>query len=295
MPSNKKGSFPDSDLDFRSSITKVRGGWTEEKVKRELKRMKCTTLESQFYKEISKYDTPEEFAENLFYHGSANSISNLKPSIILKLREDFGGGSGDQYYGVSLSRDRNIASGFTGNARSGNVAPVLLKRGANVIKMENIKDSIEINDIITDLWTQNVDAVIIGDHTKEHSEQEIVVLNTRCLAVGKSTHFMVFGKKKIPSFSEDELEQMWLNSSEKYKELVLENWDNSNTEFKAKHGKEKDPATRWTSKSSNYYDYHQYNKEVYLENKLKKDNVKNFLKSKEIDEIKPNSTRKLKI
>ena len=37
-----------------------------------------------FYKEIAKFDTPEEFAESLKYHGSARPISILKPSIVLK-------------------------------------------------------------------------------------------------------------------------------------------------------------------------------------------------------------------
>lgn len=109
---NEKGSIEENN--HRSSITKVRGGWTQEKIKKELKNMSSDGVLTAFYKEIAKYDTPEEFSENLFYHGSGKSISRLKPSIVLKNTDDFGGGYDQKYYGISLSRDRDIASNFTG-------------------------------------------------------------------------------------------------------------------------------------------------------------------------------------
>lgn len=300
MPSNEKGMFSDIDLNHRLTVTKVRGGWNENKIKKELKGIKTLTTESSFYKEIMKYDTPEEFAENLCYHGSGNSIGVLKPSIVLGNTESFGGGYGEKYYGVSLSKDKNIASNFTGASRFGNVAPVLIRRGAVMKEMPEIRDSDEINEIIVDLWTEGVDAVVIGDHSKEHSEQEVVVLNPRCLAVGKPEGFAVFQKKKMPSMTKEELTELWLNSSDLYKTAALKSWDNQNEAFKAKHGREKDPAGKWNSKQENLFNYHKHNVELYHARKLKKDDVdqsvetsiQNFLDQNKPKEEKVNKKKR---
>lgn len=297
MPQNEKGGFSDLDLDHRRRVTKVRGGWTEAKVIKELKRSKGTTLETSFLKDIAMFDTPEEFAENLFYHGSGRSIGLLKPSIILGNTEDFGGGGGEKYFGVSLSTDRNIASNFTGASNSGNVAPVILKRGSIIKELPEISDANELDEIITDLWTEGVDAVKIGDHSKGFSEREIVVLNPSCLSVGKPTYFRVFKKEKMPSFDKETLHEMWETSSEKYEKESKLRWDEHNVYFKEKFGKEKDPAGRWTQSKENLVNYHKHNVELYkqksLENKLEDSAVMDFLnKNAKVLEEKPEQTKR---
>lgn len=261
---NEKGKIEVED--HRSRITKVRGGWTKEKIIRELKRGGCQKSELAFLKEIAKYDTPEEFAENLYYHGSANSIDNLKPSIALNKNVMLGGGYDSKYYGISLSKDREIASNFTGASHFGNVAPVLLKRGSVIKNMPEISDAIEIEDIITELWAGGVDAVIIGDHSKDMSEKEIVILNPRCIVVGKSKNFKVFNKEKTPSFNKEELVSMWKDSSKKYKEYAEKSWEQQNDNFKKKYGKSLS-TEKFNSKQKNIFNFHMCNLEKYEKNK----------------------------
>lgn len=274
---NKKGQIEESELDYRAGITKVRGGWTKEKIKKELKHKSSTHSEQAFHREIAKYNTPSDVAENLLYHGSSRSISNLKPSIVLKNMDNFGGGYGEKYFGISLSRDRDIASNFTGVASHGNVAPVLIKRGAIIKKMPEIQDAGELDDIIIDLWKEGVDALIIGDHNSAHSEQEVVILNPKCITVGPTSSFQVYKKSKMPSFNTNEIELLWMNSSKKYKEIALETWNSLNEAFKAKHGRERD-ATKWSTKQNNLVGFHEHN--VFLYEESKKENVIGFIKDK---------------
>ena len=291
---NEKGKI--GDLDYRNSITKVRGGWTKEKIIREIKRAKNPSKELTFYKEIAKFDTPEEFAKSLNYHGSAKSISLLKPSIVLKNFEDFGGGGGEKYYGVSLSSDRNIASNFTGASSSGNVAPVLIKRNTIIKELPDLKDSNELEDIIEDLWTEGVDAVVLGDHKNDkHSEKETVILNTRCISVGKPTYFQVYGKGKMPSWTEAELTELWMNSSDIYKEMALESWDRQNKKFTEKNGRSMAIENRWNSKQEDLYNFHKHNVELYKKDLELSNTVKNLIKSKnDKPENKSKKTKKLR-
>tara|TARA_Y100001960_G_scaffold194367_1_gene203412 strand:+ start:13503 stop:14399 length:897 start_codon:yes stop_codon:yes gene_type:complete len=289
---NEKGKI--GDLDYRNAITKVRGGWTKAKIIKEIKRAKNSTIESMFYKEIAKFDTPEEFAESLKYHGSARPISILKPSIVLKNFEDFSGGSGEQYYGVSLSSDRNIASNFTGAASSGNVAPVLIKRNAVIKEMPELKDAIELEDIIEDLWAEGIDAVVLGDQKNDnHGEKETVILNTRCISVGKPTYFQVYNKKEMPSWTKEELTELWLNSSDIYKKMALESWDRQNEKFTEKHGRSMNVEHRWNSKQRDLYNFHKHNVELYKQNLELSNTVEDLIKSKnEKPEKKSKKTNK---
>ncbi len=285
MPVNEKGKFSDSDLDYRAGITKVRGGWTQDKVKKELKTMQSLAEQVSFYKEIAKFDTPEEFAQHLCYHGSGGGISNLKPSIALPRGSFLGGGYEERYFTISLSKDREIASNFTGDSRYGSVAPVLLRRGTIIKNLPEISDSNQLTDIISDLWNEGIDAVVLGDHSKEHSEREISVLNPKCIVVGPSHSFQVYHKEKTPSFTAEEIEALWLNSADKYKEISIKNWENKNEAFKKKHGRDMNSES-WSQERENLYQYHQFNKERYLEkkqsliNKEESDSITDFLLSK---------------
>lgn len=255
------------EYNYRTHLPKVRGGWTKDKIIRELKKISGTQSEQGFYREIAQYSNPEEFIKNFCYHGSGTSIGDLKPSIVLKNTDQFGGGYESQYFAISLSTDRNIASNFTGNSRSGSVAPVLIKKGANVISLPEISDSEELEDIIEDLWNKNIDAVIIGKHDNEMSEKEVCILNPKCIVVGKPFSFQVYNKPKISSFTKEELTQLWLESSSKYKEISLKNWEISNASFKAKYGRDKSEDTRWTNQQEKIYQIHQQYVITYNQNK----------------------------
>lgn len=270
---NEKGII--HDLDHRASMTKVRGGWNENKIKKELKSKKGDSSESSFYREIAKFDNPDDFAANLFYHGSGTSIGVLKPSIILPDTSYYGGGYGEKYYAVSLSKDKNIASNFTGQSRFGNVAPVVLKRGTIIKEMPEISDSEELTDIISELWDEGIDAVLIGDHTKEHSEREIAVLNPKCLAVGPSEGFPVFQKKQMPSMTKDEIEDLWKKSSTLYKELALKDWERRNKMITERTGEGLNPDVKLNSKQRGVIGFHEHNLELFEKQELKNKSAKN--------------------
>ncbi len=276
--------------EYRSSITKVRGGWTKDKIKKELKNMSGSSGDIIFYREIAKYETPEDFAKNLFYHGSGTFISNLKPSIVLNNTSDFGGGSGDKYYGISLSKEKDIASNFTGISSTGCVAPVLLMKDAKVKEIPEISDANELEDIIVDLWNEGIDAVIIGDHTCSFSEQEIVILNPKCIVAGKPESFKVFNKPKMPSLNKDELTEIWLDSSNRYKNAALKSWDEHNVIFKNKYGRDKDIKSRWSLKQEQVFQNHLENVLKYQENKK----IVEFIKNKDKKEKKSSSRLKIK-
>jgi hypothetical protein len=126
-----------------------------------------------------------------------------------------GGGYGDRYWSISLSKSKNTASNFTSQSRSGTVYAVILKKGAYVIDMPEIKDSNELEDIIEELWTKDVDAVKIGDWTKSSSEQELSVINPNAIfKYDVSEYFMVYGKKRFENLTDDEVAQIYYKAKE---------------------------------------------------------------------------------
>lgn len=169
----------------RYRFPKVRGGWTKPKILKSLKEAaKVSKFSSGLYnfiKEVAKYDNVEELKDNIFYHGTGGYVSyGLKPSITLSERgaERMGGGGyGERYWSISVSKSKRVASIFFGQSNSVSIYPVILRKGAKVVDMPNIEDSAELEDIIEDLWNQGVDAVRLGDWSKDHSEQELAVLN----------------------------------------------------------------------------------------------------------------------
>lgn len=236
--------LPSSWFDYRSKIPNVKGGWTKDKIVKHLKNVGSDYKQTTFNKEILKFDNPQELEQNLFYHGSGRSIGSLKPSITMTERqaEMFGGGGyGERYWGISLSKDRNMASAFTGQARSGEVAPVILKKGAKVKSMPEIQDAVELEDHIVRLWDEGVDAVKIGDWKSEFSEQELVVLNPKAIVVGKGDYFPVYQKPKMPSFDEKKINEMFQEALPNWKKLREEERRIFVDNFKAKYGREPAP------------------------------------------------------
>ncbi len=168
--------------DPRSSISPVRGEWTKEKIVRRLKDLRgAITGYKAAASRIAEFDSAEELADHMFYHGTQFGGGSLKPSILMSDRDIErigGGGYGDKYWGVSVSRRKDIASRFS-SGRSVRIYPIILVKNAKVKEMPNLDDAADLEDYIVDLWKEGVDAVWIGDKNK--GEQELCVLNPRAI------------------------------------------------------------------------------------------------------------------
>jgi hypothetical protein len=202
---------------IRARIPKFRGGTTLEKITKALKSLRSDSSQGIFYKEIAKYDTIEDAYENIFYHGTGGYIEGnfLKAGSALKKNSFRGGGYGSIQNSISLSSSKNVASDFTGDSRSGNVYPVVLKKGAKVENHPEWSDAMEVEDHLVDLWDRGIDAVKIGNWSDEFSEQEIVILNPRAIVLGKGELFQVFNKKRFEQPTVEDLKTMVLNYNEK--------------------------------------------------------------------------------
>ena len=103
-----------------------------------------------------------------------------------------GGGYGDKYWGISVSRSKKIASNFSGTSKSVSILPIVLAKGAKVKEMPNIEDSSDIDDVIVDLWKEGIDAVWVGDKNK--GEQELCVINPRAIVnINRADTYRVYG------------------------------------------------------------------------------------------------------
>jgi hypothetical protein len=200
----------------RTWMPNIRGEWTKDKIAKELKNEAAYSGTHGNYpqRHIADFESPEEFSQNLFWHGTGGNVSGaLKPSMAMPLRDVErmgGGGYGEQYWGTSLSGDKNLASNFTGQSTSGKVYPVILKKGSNVKELPHIQDANELDDIIESLWKDKVDAVKIGDWTSPHSEKELVVLNPKAAwKYDQPTNFSVFNKQKFENPSQQEIADMY--------------------------------------------------------------------------------------
>jgi len=210
-------AFMDMPIDntrTRRAISKPRTDWTKDRIKKELKGMYTDSSSRTFRNEISRFKDEQELDNNIFYHGTSSSETKLKPSIVLKEGSYEGGGYGEQYWGISVSKNRNIASNFTGSQSSGRVMPILLKKDAKIIDMPEISDSVELEDHIEGLWKNNIDAVRIGDWNTPYSEQELVILNPHSAVTGKPESFRVFQKKKFENLTPSELIELHKPSEE---------------------------------------------------------------------------------
>ena len=196
----------DTQYNYQSMRPKVRGGWTIEKIQKQLKQESSGVVNS---KELDKFENLDDLYNNVYYHGSTSLHRNLKAGSTI--REEYrGGGYGEDYHSISLSKSKNIASNFTAMAHEGVVFPVVVKKGANVIEMTDIEDSIELEDMLPQLWEQKVDAVKIGDWDIEktgYGEQEIVILNPRAIMTlpEGSEYYRVYKKPRFENMSKQEL------------------------------------------------------------------------------------------
>jgi hypothetical protein len=216
----------------RLKIPNVRGGWTKEKIIKYLKDNSSDTISTfRLTKYISEFDDWEQFKNHIYYHGTHGYIEKgLKPSITMSEREVErigGGGYGQRYFGVSLTKRKRTAESFSGMSSGVTIYPVILKRDANVIERTDLKDSSEIDDIIVELYEKGIDAVWIGG-----GEEELVVINPYSILLytyGKEYHSVYGGFKSIP-LTDEEIKKIYNNSK------IL--WAKYSEEYKSKQNQE---------------------------------------------------------
>lgn len=178
---------------YRKHLPKVRGGWTMDKIKRELRKSGSLHEPHSFAKAITEFSSPEEFAQHLFWHGTGGGVSGgLKAGGVLPKDAFRSGGYDERYHTISLSRSKRMAAAFTGDSSFGSVYMVVLRKGAKVIDMPEVQDSIELEEHLPRLWAEGVDAVRIGKWDDGSSEQELSVLNPRAIVLGPSEGFQVY-------------------------------------------------------------------------------------------------------
>lgn len=183
--------------DPRALIPKVRGGWTEAKILSYLKNNSSLHGIRSASRLIAEFDSVEELKAHMFYHGTGHGVSDLKPSMTKSQRwaeANGGGGYGQRYWGVSVSKSKRVASAFGGPTSIGvSIYPVVLAKNANVIDRPDLNDANEVDEHLVELWNAGVDAVRLGDWSKESSEQELLVLNPRAICnVGTSTFYRYY-------------------------------------------------------------------------------------------------------
>lgn len=198
---------PKTETAYRRWVPKWKGSLTIEKIQKYMKRHSSDSSRRELIRALDEFKNIEAAHKNLYYHGSATSIQNgLKsgssfPESDLERR---GGGYGEVQTSISLSKSRNTASNFTSQSRSGNVYPVLLKANANVLERPDVEDAIDLEDEMVKLWESGVDAVLIGNHNEDYSEQEIVILNPSAIVKMKGVSFPVFQKQKFKDLTVSE-------------------------------------------------------------------------------------------
>lgn len=187
----------------RTYITPVRGEWTKEKIIKRLKESGGSLAGySRAAELISEFDSPKELSEHMFYHGTYYGRGRLKPSMIMSDREVErigGGGYGDKYWGISVSKSKEIASRFSGIHEGVFIYPIVLAKNANVKEMPDLNDAADLDDCIIDLWKEGIDAVWIGD--KNRGEQELCVINPKAIVnIDSSDYYKAFmlGSEKNP-------------------------------------------------------------------------------------------------
>ena len=204
----------------RSMIPNVRGGWTKDKILRYLKEYDSDTITTYtLTKFISELNNWQELKSLLYYHGTTNYIERgLKPSIVFSERvaERIGGGGyGQRYWGISLTKRKRTAEAFSGMSRGVTIYPVFLKKDAVVIERTDLSDSSEVEDIIVELYENGIDAVWIGG-----GEEELVVVNPRSIMIYQkgSDSYTAYGGFKSKNLTDEEIENIYEDCKSKWSE-----------------------------------------------------------------------------
>ncbi len=167
----------------RTNIPKVRGGWTKDKIIKYLKSNGSEYGVEAATRAIAEFGSVEDFKEHMFYHGTKSGTAfAMKPSILMsdtELEYNAGGGYGERYWAISLTKSKRVAGTFATVSGSGRIFPILLTKNAKVIEMPETTDSADLDEHIVSLYEQGIDAVWIGD--KNAGEQELAVINPKAI------------------------------------------------------------------------------------------------------------------
>lgn len=185
----------------RMKVPNVRGGWTKEKIIKYFKEQSSDTISTPtLAKYISAFENWQQFKEHIYYHGTTNSIERgLMPSMAFSERwaeQQGGGGYGERYFGVSLTKRKRTAEIFSAGRSGVDIYPVILKKDAKVIYRTDLEDASEVESIIVDLYEQGIDAVWI-----DGGEEELVVVNPYAILLyksGREYHTAFGGFKSVP-------------------------------------------------------------------------------------------------
>lgn len=123
-----------------------------------------------------------ELKKDTFYHGtSAENADNIIKSGFktgAELPEDTfrGGGYGRIQNSISLTETPKDAYRFSELSKNGKIIEVKLKPNSKVISIEGIQDATDLEDYLSYLKKQKVDAVYIGG-----GEKELVIINKKAI------------------------------------------------------------------------------------------------------------------
>ena len=194
----------------REYLPRVRGGWTQPKITKQLKKNGSLSGPLESIRLIAEFDNVDELRSHIFWHGSKYIQTSLKPSIVLpkyQVERDGGGGYGKQYWGISLTSDKSIATIFGGTGSRGTwVHPVVLAKDAVVKAMPKLDDAIAAEDIIEELWNEGIDAIYIGG-----GESELLVLNPKCIANMEASQYYEYYRlyrSNVSNPSDEQLQEL---------------------------------------------------------------------------------------
>ena len=194
----------------REYLPRVRGGWTQQKITKQLKKNGSLSGPLESIRLIAEFDNVDELRSHIFWHGSKYIQTSLKPSIVLpkyQVERDGGGGYGKQYWGISLTSDKSIATIFGGTGSRGTwVHPVVLAKDAVVKAMPKLDDAIAAEDIIEELWNEGIDAIYIGG-----GESELLVLNPKCIANMEASQYYEYYRlyrSNVSNPSDEQLQEL---------------------------------------------------------------------------------------
>jgi hypothetical protein len=170
----------------------------------DIKAGKKTNWRGENYSDVAKVniisETPKTIEQQLsgkikdiklkndtFYHGTSaeNSkgimSSGFKTGGELPESNFRGGGYGKMQNSISFAETPKEASIFSKLTRDGKIVEAKLKPNSKVVSIQGVEDAIDLEDYITYLRKQKIDAVYIGG-----GEKELVVINPKAVAPTKS-------------------------------------------------------------------------------------------------------------
>jgi len=230
-------------FDPRWDVPKVRGGWTDKKILSYLKKHPSFSSTQALANRIAEFDTVDELKAHMFYHGSSGGTQKMLPSMCFSeswAEKNGGGGYGERYWGISMTPNKKIASRFS-QERYVHIYPIIIAKGAKISDEPTMQDANEVEDKITSYWNDGIDAIRLGEWSKEHSEQELLVLNPNAMVVGPSDSYQVYhcGWEDNPLHikSDDELAEMLsvAKSFSKMKKPRKPSWKSTEAFYKIKH------------------------------------------------------------